>query len=47
MLGVREMPKEKIFWQHFAFEATLDDMRNAVSAASAISIAAMASQFNA
>ncbi len=31
MLGVREVPKEKVFWQHFAFEATLDDMRNAVS----------------
>ena len=31
MLGVREVPKEQIFWQHFAFEVTMDDMRNAVS----------------
>jgi lactoylglutathione lyase len=29
MLGMREVPKEKVFWQHFAFEVTLNDMKNA------------------
>jgi catechol 2,3-dioxygenase-like lactoylglutathione lyase family enzyme len=31
MLGLREAPTEKVFWQHFAFEATLEDMRHAAT----------------
>ena len=31
MLGLREVPKDQVFWQHFAFEVAIDDVRNAVA----------------
>jgi catechol 2,3-dioxygenase-like lactoylglutathione lyase family enzyme len=31
MLGMREVPAEKVAWQHFAFEVRLTDMEQAVA----------------
>ena len=31
MLGIREVPADKVFWQHFAFEVRLEDMTRVVA----------------